>query len=64
MSYQDSLSPWCVIQHLPHLQNVVIARFRKRNDAEAHTKVLQQMNPTMTYEIIFEPPIASEQDAY
>jgi hypothetical protein len=29
-----------VIQQLPKLQNAVIARFRKRNDAEGYVKVL------------------------
>jgi hypothetical protein len=63
MIYRDRLSPWCVIQQLPKLQNAIIARFRKRNDAEAYVKVLRQMNPAIVYEIVFDPPIAPHEDA-
>ncbi|NJR66998.1 MAG: hypothetical protein HC772_19500 [Leptolyngbyaceae cyanobacterium CRU_2_3] len=50
MIYRDSLSPWCVIQHLPQFQHAIIARFRKRNDAEEYVKVMRRMNPAITYE--------------
>ena len=58
MIYRDNLSPWCVVQHLPKLQYALIARFRKRNDAEDYVKVLRRMNSAVTYEIVFDPPIA------
>jgi hypothetical protein len=54
--YFDRLHPWCIIRLLPQIQRTVIARFRKRNDAEAHLKILQQMNPDAEYVIIFDPP--------
>ncbi|NJR66703.1 MAG: hypothetical protein HC772_17540 [Leptolyngbyaceae cyanobacterium CRU_2_3] len=63
MIYRDSLSPWCVIQHLPQFQHAIIARFRKRNDAEEYIKVMRRMNPAMTYEIVFDPPIAPAEDS-
>ena len=56
MTYRDSLSPWCIIQHLPKMQRVIIARFRKRNDAEAHLRILKRLNATLTYELLFDPP--------
>lgn len=56
MTYRDSLSPWCIVQHLPNMQCAIIARFRKRSDAEAHLRVLQRLNPTITYELIFDLP--------
>lgn len=56
MSYRNALSPWCIIQHLPKMQRVIVARFRKRNDAEAHCKTLNRLNPAIRYEIIFDPP--------
>lgn len=61
MTYRDSLSPWCIIQHLPKMQRVIIARFRKRNDAEAHLRVLKRLNAT-PYELLFDPPSASPCD--
>ena len=59
MTYRDSLSPWCIIQHLPKMQRVIIARFRKRNDAEAHLRILKRLNATLTYELLFDPPCES-----
>jgi hypothetical protein len=56
MSYRDRLSPWCIIQHLPKMQRSAVARFRKRNDAEAHLRALQRLNPAQRYEIVFDPP--------
>jgi hypothetical protein len=53
MTYHDRLHPWCIIRHLPKMQRVVVARFRRRNDAEAHLKVLQHMVPA-SYTIIFD----------
>lgn len=55
MSYRDRLSPWCIIQLLPQMQRSVVARFRKRNDAEAHLRALQRLNPSLPYEIVFDP---------
>jgi len=62
MTYRDSLSPWCIIQHLPKMQRIIIARFRKRNDAEDHLRILKRLNPTITYELLFDPPNALPQD--
>jgi hypothetical protein len=54
MNYFDQLHPWCLMRLLPNLQNRVIARFRRRNDAEAHMRVLRQQVPTSRYEIVFD----------
>lgn len=55
-TYHDRLHPWCIIRLLPEMQRTVIARFRKRNDAEAHLKVLQRLTPEAAYTIVFDPP--------
>jgi len=49
MSYHDRLHPWCIIRCFPNAQTV-----RRRNDAEAHLRILRQINPGATYEIIFD----------
>lgn len=54
MNYFDQLHPWCLMRLVPNLQNQLIARFRKRNDAEAHMRVLRQHAPTARYEIVFD----------
>ncbi len=55
MTYKDRLSPWCIVLHLPNLQNKVVGRLRRRNDAEEHLKLLRRMTPTASYSIIFDP---------
>ena len=54
-SYRQQLFPWCVVQLLPQMQRVTIARFRKRSQAEEHTKVLQRLRAG-SYAIVFAPP--------
>jgi hypothetical protein len=54
MSYYDQLNPWCIIRLLPNMQRTVVSRFRRRNDAEAHLRLLQQMTPAASYTIVFD----------
>lgn len=56
MTYYDRLHPWCIIRLLPNMQRIVIARFRKRNDAEDHRIALQHLTPEANYAIVFDPP--------
>ncbi len=55
--YKQQLYPWHIIQHLPKMQNRTIARFRRRNDADAHLRVLQQFASSKQYIIAFNPPL-------
>ena len=57
MTYQQQLHPWCIIRLLPKMQRSTIARFRRRNDAEAHMQVLHRLEPTIQYGIIFDPAL-------
>lgn len=55
MKYQDQLNPWIIHQQLPNLQNLpIVARFRRRNDAEAYLKVIRQLKPSAEYAISFD----------
>jgi len=54
MPYRDRLYPWCIIQLLPNARTVIVNRFRHRNSAEAHMKVLRSMKPDAIYQIIFD----------
>ncbi len=58
MTYLDQLHPWCIIRLLPNMQRRVIARFRRRNDAEAYLRVLHQNAPTLRYAIVFDTAVA------
>lgn len=55
MTYKEQLHPWCIIKPLPNLKRQIVARCRRRNDAEAHLKILQRMIPGIKYTIVFDP---------
>lgn len=52
-SYCDRLHPWCIVRRLPNMQNAIVGRFRKHNDAEEHLKTLRRLAP-VDYVIVFE----------
>lgn len=39
---------------LPNAQTLIITRLRRRPDAEAHLRILQQLNPSTIYRILFD----------
>jgi hypothetical protein len=54
MTYLEKLHPWCIIRPLPNLQRRIVARCRRRNDAESHLQVLRRLMPTVPFEIVFD----------
>lgn len=60
MTYFEKLHPWCIIQPLPKLQRRIVARFRRRSDAEAHLQILRRLIPTVTHAIVFDPMLEQE----
>jgi len=54
MTYFEKLHPWCIIRPLPNLQRHIVARCRRRNDAESHVQVLRRLMPTVHFEIVFD----------
>lgn len=54
MTYFEKLHPWCIIRHLPNLQRRIVARCRRRNDAESHVQILRQLMPNISYEVVFD----------
>jgi hypothetical protein len=55
MTYLNQLYPWCIIKPLPNLQRLVVGRFRRRNEAEAHLQVISRLVPNVTYSVVFDP---------
>ncbi|MEH2025195.1 hypothetical protein [Nostoc sp.] len=53
MTYLEKLSPWCIVRLLPNMQNQIVARFRRRSDAEAHLQVLRRLIPGVNFTLIF-----------
>lgn len=54
MTYQEKLSPWTIIRMQPDQKSVIVARFRRRSDAEGHLLVLKKMMPHIEFAIAFE----------
>ncbi len=54
MTYFEKLHPWCIIRPLPNLQRRIVARCRRRNEAESHLQVLRRLMPTVPFEIVFD----------
>jgi hypothetical protein len=46
MTYKTQLFPWCIIRPQSNMQQTIVARFRRRNDAEAHLQILRQLLPS------------------
>ena len=54
MTYKTQLFPWCIIRPQPNMKQTIVARFRRRSDAEAHLQILRQLLPAAPYTIIFD----------
>jgi hypothetical protein len=54
MTYKTQLFPWCIIRPQSNMQQTIVARFRRRNDAEAHLQILRQLLPSAPHTIIFD----------
>jgi hypothetical protein len=62
MPYRDQLHPWCIIRLLPNARTIIVKRFRRRNDAEAHMKVLHHLEPDARYQIMFDAQGKNEEE--
>lgn len=53
MTYQEKLNPWTVQNQHPNLGQQVIARFRRRGEADAYLNAMQQMRPGLKLSVAF-----------
>ncbi|MCP2732218.1 hypothetical protein [Limnofasciculus baicalensis] len=54
MTYKEKLFPWCIIRNLPDQQQTIVARMRRRNDAEQHLVLLQRTIQDASLSVIFD----------
>ncbi len=54
MTYSQQLHPWCIIRTLPNKKQIVVARFRRRNDAVAYLQVLQSLLKGAAFALSFD----------
>lgn len=53
MTYSEQLKPWCIVHDIPNQENIVVKRFRRRDDAVAYLQVLRQSGRDIAFKIIF-----------
>ena len=53
--YRARLFPWSAIRLLPDCQRSVLARFRKRNQAEEYVRSVKRVNSDWDCTIVFDP---------
>jgi hypothetical protein len=58
---EQTAPPWTIVRILPKAQHHTVARFRNRQDADDHLRLLQRFIPVAEFEVIFVPP-EEEQD--
>lgn len=46
--------PWAIVRLLPNAKVYIVARFRNRQDAHDHLRVLNRFMPAAEFEIIFD----------
>ncbi|MEW6494258.1 MAG: hypothetical protein AB1589_17360 [Cyanobacteriota bacterium] len=54
--------PWAIARMMPNAQTYIVARFRNRQDADDHKRVLHRFIPKAEFDIIFDPPKEEEQE--
>lgn len=47
-------SLWCVVRQLPTFQNIVVARFSSRLEAETHLGCLKRLHPHASFDLMFD----------
>jgi hypothetical protein len=55
MTYFEQLHPWCITRTLPSKECIVVARFRRRDDATSYLQVLQRQVNNVSLSVKFNP---------
>jgi hypothetical protein len=61
MNYHEKLNPWCLVRLLPGMQHQVVARFRRRTDAEAHLQIMRRLIPDVNVTVVFYPALEQQE---
>jgi hypothetical protein len=55
-AYRDRLNGWAIARNVVDQERVIIARFRSRSNADGYVQHLRQINPGVSFEIVFDCP--------
>jgi len=61
-SYPEENRPWAIVRLLPNAQAIIVARFRNRQDADDHKRLLHRFIPNAEFEIIFDLPNEKQEE--
>jgi hypothetical protein len=61
-SYPEGNRPWAIARLLPNAQAIIVARFRNRQDADDHKRLLHRFIPNAEFEIIFDAPNEQQEE--
>jgi hypothetical protein len=53
---------WVIARLLPNAQAIIVARFRNRQDADDHKRLLHRFIPNAEFEIIFDAPNEQQEE--
>lgn len=51
---KSNIHPWQIVRTDPNQDPQVIARFRRRNDADEYLRIVRRSQPSHHYEIVFQ----------
>lgn len=61
-SYSQENRHWVIARLLPNAQAIIVARFRNRQDADDHKRLLHRFIPNADFEIIFDLPNEKQEE--
>ncbi len=54
---KERLHPWVLVRLLPNLQQITVAQYRSRSDADGHLQVIRRLMPNAKFEVMFNPEL-------
>lgn len=60
MPYKQRLNPWMLVRLLGKMQQITIAYYRTRSDADGHLQALRRLMPDGKFMVIFNPGLSPE----
>ncbi|MBE9179992.1 hypothetical protein IQ268_15590 [Oculatella sp. LEGE 06141] len=52
--YRDRLHHWAIARLFPNMEWQIVARFRRRSDADGHLQFLRQHHPQTEFVVMFD----------
>ncbi len=53
-SYKKRLNSWAIARMLPDMKREIVARFRRRSDADGHMQLLLRVTPDANFMLVFD----------